>query len=85
MKGWERREGGREGRGNSLTLWEVLQDAGDAGLGEQENVTVSLGPHCATAGDIMNQVDLGRERERTEGRDKRKERGRIERTNRVYK
>ena len=55
------REGGREGRGVSLTLWEVLEDSGDAALGEQENVAVSLGPPCATAGDIVNQVDLGRE------------------------
>ena len=55
------REGGREGRGVSLTLWEVLEDSGDAALGEQENVAVSPGPHCATAGDIVNQVDLGRE------------------------
>ena len=55
------REGGREGRGVSLTLWEVLEGSGDAALGEQENVTVSLGPHCATTGDIVNQVDLGRE------------------------
>ena len=54
------REGGREGRGVSLTLWEVLEDSGDAALGEQENVAVSLGLHCATVGDIMNQVDLGR-------------------------
>ena len=55
------REGGREGRGVSLTLWEVLEDSGDTALGEQENLAVSLGPHCATVGDIMNQVDLGRE------------------------
>ena len=55
------REGGREGRGVSLTLWEVLEDSGDFALGEQENAAVSLGPHCATAGDIVNQVDLGRE------------------------
>ena len=41
----------------------MLEDSGDAALGEQENVAVSLGPHCATAGDIMNQVDLGREGE----------------------
>ena len=64
------REGGREGRGVSLTLWEVLEDSGDA-LGEQGNVAVSLGPHCATVGDIVNQVDLGREegeREREGGK-----------------
>ena len=61
------REGGREGRGVSLTLWEVLEDSGDAALGEQENVAVSLGPHCATVGDIVNQVDLGREGGRKEG------------------
>ena len=53
------REGGREGRGVSLTLWEVLEDSGEAALGEQENVAVSLGPHCATAGDIVNQVEGG--------------------------
>ena len=46
------REGGREGRGVSLTLWEVLEDSGDAALGEQENVAVSLGPHCASAGGV---------------------------------
>ena len=60
------REGGRARRERgqkSLTLWEVLEDTGDAALGEQENVAVSLGPHCATAGDIVNQVDLGREGE----------------------
>ena len=50
----------------------MLEDSGDAALGEQENVAVSLGPHCATAGDIVNQVDLGRgggegERERGKG------------------
>ena len=44
----------------------MLEDSGDAALGEQENVAVSLGPHCATAGDIMNQVDLGREGGRKE-------------------
>ena len=55
------REGGREGRGVSLTLWEVLEDSGDAALGKQENVAVSLGLHCATAEDIVNQVDLGGE------------------------
>ena len=38
----------------------MLEDSGDAALGEQENVAVSLGPHCATVGDIVNQVDLGR-------------------------
>ena len=66
------REGGREGRGVSLTLGEVLEDSGDAALGEQENVAVSLGPHCATVGDIVNQVDLGREG----GKERKRERGR---------
>ena len=65
------REGGREGRGVSLTLWEVLEDSGDAALGEQENVAV---PHCATAGDIVNQVDLGREGGRGR-RERERERG----------
>lgn len=41
-----------------LTLWEVLHYLNHILLGEQQQITVSLGPHCNSTWNIMNQVYL---------------------------